>query len=1154
MFTLDEKTIKKQTTAVIFDRGKRLYSDNYVKDIKVELDKNSTLKVLEGLVTSLEERRELQVEVLLGMRTETIEYDCECSDFKAGKKKKACKHIVAVLLRHLKGQPAVYQMQFDMESAFSGKKEKDKEAEVLEGKKIESNTPPEEDVAKIEEVAVKTEEATVRTEEADVKTEEVVTTEEKPEKKLVPKAPPRIGLNLGIQFECFCSTKLDKAFIKLKLGENSLSEIKNVKEFLLALKHKKVLEISDSFSFLPQIHSFKKEDISLIKLVAASNFFGPDKFDNDKVWLEAKEVKSFFDLMGSRRFDFTINGQIYKNKNITYKDLPLELMVKEEAGRVVLKQNNEMPTALTAAKEYYFFRNQIFKPHATQAYRYSSLYEEFVSSGRAEKVYESDDTEATIALLAFKFKEISKEFKINSIQRPKAQPTALTTKINISLSDRGIIARPVFCYEAVEIDPFSHTKYKNSEKVGRRDLESERKVIDLIKRYHFSHTAKGFLLDFENSSEVVSFIKTCRDKLESVAQLSFSDEFRQVRIYEAKEYTPEIHFYTNYLEFSLKINDINLRDINQILEAVDEGEDYYRLSNGDYISLANSELQKIADIVGGRTVEDKSAVRGNFTVSRRVSIFSGRGLSRANQDRLPVRKFSEEEELRRKQRENERVYEEKNKKLKEILTNMEQAKEEEHHVPPELASIMRNYQKTGYKWFKVLANQKLGGILADDMGLGKTLQAIALILSYIEECKEARKPTLVVAPTSIIYNWENEIRKFAPELKAIVVYGGQRERRSLMENLEGVDIIVTTYSLMAKDVDEYKNMEFKFCFIDEAQQIKNARTQAARAVKTVKAEARFALTGTPIENSLSELWSIFDFVMPGYLLSHRRFKEHYELAIMKHNDTKALENLNNIIRPFILRRLKREVLYELPPKTEQQVIIEMTEEQKEAYMEFLSDAKQSIDNQIGTSGFNRSQIHILSALTKLRQLCCHPSIVMEDYIGESGKMLALDSIIEESILNNHRILIFSQFVSVLQMLKSRLTENGVEWLYLDGSTKSQERMRLVEEFNSGKGEVFLISLKAGGFGLNLTGADIVVHFDPWWNPAVEEQATDRAHRIGQTKNVEVIKLITKGSIEEKILKLHERKKTIANSVISGKDSEAGFITEMTREEIEELFT
>jgi SNF2 family DNA or RNA helicase len=247
-------------------------------------------------------------------------------------------------------------------------------------------------------------------------------------------------------------------------------------------------------------------------------------------------------------------------------------------------------------------------------------------------------------------------------------------------------------------------------------------------------------------------------------------------------------------------------------------------------------------------------------------------------------------------------------------------------------------------------------------------------------------------------------------------------------------------------------------------------------------------------------------------------------------------------------------LYELPPKLEQKLIVEMTEEQKDAYYEYLGTAKNFINDEINSKGFNRSHIHILSVLTRLRQLCCHPSVVISDYTGDSGKLLVLDNIIEESILNNHRILIFSQFVSVLKILKTRLTENNVNCLYLDGSTKSQERMRLVDAFNSGEGNVFLISLKAGGFGLNLTGADVVIHFDPWWNPAVEEQATDRAHRIGQTKNVEVIKLITKGSIEEKITKLHERKKNIADSIISGKDNEDSFITKLTREEIEDLFS
>jgi SNF2 family DNA or RNA helicase len=1156
MFQLNEKTIKRYAGAVTYDRGNRVYLNNEVKAIKVENENDSTLKVVEGIVYSIEEKKDLKIEAIIDMKAETLQFECECSDYRLGNKKKACKHIIAVLMRYIKGQPETVQMQFEFESIPINK---DEVTELKVQLKDERNGDKQ-SVVELEAVDTSEEKYKKEVEEdkevlvvKDSYRENKEIVEKSAPKKLVPKALTRVQIDLEVKLEYSYKDNIKLASISLLIGKKDFSEIKDVKAFLLALKHKRVLEIGDSFKFLPDKHSFKKEDIELIRLISASNEFGAAKYHNSKVFLNESEVKSFLNIVKNKNFDFIINGKEYKNKKIIKNNLPLEFSVEQQGKKVVLSQLNEMPLALGKGNEYYFFRGNIYRPDGTQAYKYSQLYEEFRASGKAEKTYKNEDIERTIDLLTYKFKSISKRFEVKGYVKPESKKLPLKAKIQIDATDRGIIVRPVFYYGDIDIDIFSENKYINSEKVGKRDVDAEKRVIDSIKSFHFMHTLSGFLLSYENSDYAVNFIKNNSIKLSKVAELIFSKAFAEIKVYEALAYKPEIKFYNSYFEFSLNLKDVILKNVRDLFDALENDERYYRLSNGNYISLENKELKRIADIIGERSIESNSSLEDKFTVSRVGSILST-GLTLGRKNKIKTRTFSEEELWRKQQEENEQLYAEKNKKLKEIMLDMDKANEFEYLVPSKLNSIMRNYQKVGYRWFKILAAQGLGGILADDMGLGKTLQAIALIMSYVEESGDAKKPVLVVAPTSLIYNWENELKKFAPGLKTLVLYGTQKERRNLREELQAADVMITTYSLIAKDIDEYKNIEFKFCFIDEAQQIKNPRTLASRAVKSLNADSRFALTGTPIENSLSELWSILDFIMPGYLLSHKKFKYHYEEPIIKHRDSKSLQSLNNIIRPFILRRLKSEVLYELPEKNVQQLIIEMAEEQKDIYMQYLHNLKKSLDDEIGLKGFGSSHIHMLAALTKLRQLCCHPSIIMSDYTGESGKMLALDSIIEESILNNHRILLFSQFVSVLQILKSRLTENGVECLYLDGSTKSEERIRLVEEFNNGKGNVFLISLKAGGFGLNLTGADTVIHFDPWWNPAVEEQATDRAHRIGQTKKVEVIKLITKGTIEEKIMSLHERKKNIAESIISGKDKEESFISKLTQEEIEELFS
>ncbi|KZL94113.1 DEAD/DEAH box helicase [Clostridium magnum] len=898
------------------------------------------------------------------------------------------------------------------------------------------------------------------------------------------------------------------------------------------------------FSYVPEKHGFKKEDVQLIKLIATSNKFGKDKFEEDKVYLDNGEVKNFLEIMKDRSFDINIQNKLYKNIKIIEKDMPLQFEIKEEKERVILKQLNPTPLALTFENDYFLFNGNIYKPSFVQVYKYSQFYKKFMETNSSEIRYKSTDAERIISLLSFKLKDISKSLKVIQLEKAKEEDIPVKTYIDINESNKGIIVRLKFSYGNIEIDPFSDEKYANSSKVGKRDVLQERRIIELIRNLQFVHSKEGFLLSYDNTKAVVDFIKKGIEKLEKLATVSCVEDIKNVKIYEAGEYTPKVKFYHQYLEFTLDISNISFIDVVNILEAAQYDEGYHRLSNGDYVSLENNQLIKIANIIGERKIESKSTLKGWFTVLRKISVTTGRVYKR--RDNL-------DEEILRKQAENEKFYKEKNEKLKEILMNMEKINENDFKVPEELKDVMRSYQKTGFKWFKTLAIQNLGGILADEMGLGKTLQAIALILSYIEENKENKKAAIVVAPTSLIYNWEREIEKFAPTLKTIVIYGKQKDRISLIKSIEEADVVITSYSILAKDIDYYGSTEFSYCFIDEAQQIKNPKTAAAKATKLVKAEARFALTGTSIENKLSELWAIFDFSMPGYLLSHRNFNELYEFPIMNYKDEKALESLNSIIGPFILRRLKNEVMNELPEKIEHRIIVEMTEEQRVAYFKFLSSSKESIDSEIFSKGYNRSHIHILSALTKLRQLCCHPSIVLQGYIGESAKILTLDSIIEESIAGNHRILLFSQFISVLQILKERLEDKGINCLYLDGSTKSKDRLELVDEFNRGYGEVFLISLKAGGYGLNLTGADTVIHFDPWWNPAVEDQATDRAHRIGQTKNVEVIKIITKDTIEERILKIHDRKRNIVDNVISDKNSEENFISKLSQKEIEELF-
>ena len=439
---------------------------------------------------------------------------------------------------------------------------------------------------------------------------------------------------------------------------------------------------------------------------------------------------------------------------------------------------------------------------------------------------------------------------------------------------------------------------------------------------------------------------------------------------------------------------------------------------------------------------------------------------------------------------------------------------------------------------------------------GKTIQMLSVIVDYAYNTKKEETPkraSLVVSPSSLTLNWQNEANKFASDLKTLVIRGTLTERKKQIKEIENYDLVITSYDLLKRDIEYYEEKKYTFRYIvaDEAQYLKNSHTQNAKTIKQIKADTRYALTGTPIENSLSELWSIFDFIMPGYLFNYKKFKSLYEVPIVKDQNENAMKKLKMLIEPFVLRRNKKEVLTELPDKTVTILNNEMEEEQRKIYLTYLAQAKQEIAEQIEINGYEKSHIQILAALTRLRQICCHPGLFISNYQEGSGKLEQCMEILEEAVNGGHKILLFSGYTSMFEIIEKELKEKNIKYFKLTGATKVDERIELVDEFNRNPEiQVFLISLKAGGTGLNLTGADMVIHYDPWWNISTENQATDRAYRIGQKNNVQVYKLITKNSIEEKIYELQEKKSKLADNML---DTKTTFINKFSKDEIMNLF-
>lgn len=562
-----------------------------------------------------------------------------------------------------------------------------------------------------------------------------------------------------------------------------------------------------------------------------------------------------------------------------------------------------------------------------------------------------------------------------------------------------------------------------------------------------------------------------------------------------------------YMSMKLDIEGVDSNEYREIFSSYKNNNRLYRMKNGAYLDLKDNDLEQAFKLI------DILNIYNDFD-----------NMKIANNKAIYLEKLIEEEDL---------SFVNGSKYVSNVVKKFDKVKSKNYEVPKDLNATLRDYQVSGFEFFKTLSDYQFGGILADEMGLGKTIQTIAFLLSNKD------KKSIVITPTALIYNWKNELEKFAPTLKVGLLHAAKSEREKILDNIDNYDVILTTYTTYKNDIDKYKNINFDYCIIDEAQNIKNPDAIITKAIKNVNAKVKFALTGTPIENNLMELWSIFDFIMPGYLYNKSKFK-----SIFVNNDKNIIE-LKNLIKPFILRRTKKEVITELPDKIEQKIIIDLEKEHKRAYKGYVNLITRKIKEN------NQDNITVFSYLTKLRQLCLSPELMVKNYQGKNSKLDVLINIINDS--SDEKILVFSQFTKVLEVIGKRLNEENISYSYLDGKTSAKDRVKLVEEFNTNNNKVFLISLKAGGTGLNLTSANIVVHFDPWWNPAVEDQASDRAHRIGQKNVVNVIKLIAKGTAEERVINLQETKKELIEDVINGNLDNSSTLKNLSKDDIIDLF-
>lgn len=929
-------------------------------------------------------------------------------------------------------------------------------------------------------------------------------------------------------------------WLEFSIGSDRMYVVKDIPQLLLALEQKKELIYGKNFTLRPQEMQFDSHSDKLLTLLrelyaeeqqriswnpyaANSALSDPRRFR-----MTTATLSRFFAVMEDRPFTLLLNQQTLSNVQVSEGRPSWELSVHKTKTDLCIAaaDTQDLPCPLTSDCHYVYHRQVVYKTDAEFRNYIQPLFKAFAEQKKPEILIPTNANSEFFSTILPALEKVSAVRVSEDIYQDfYRQP--LEPHIFLDSYQTGLQARLEFHYgEAVAAATAGAPQplmFDNKQVL--RNTTAEARLIRAFQRYGF--TWQDDKLVQADEEAIYEFLQHTLPELQEQAEIFYASSLKQLPIQSPGKISARIRLApeTNLLEFSLGYDDMSPKDLLELLAAHTLKKKYHRLRDGSFITLDSPEFQSAAALIKELGLSSGDIEKQTVTLPKHRAFYIDSTIRAAGNMAL-----------------------ERNSAFKQLVQDVLEPQDTEYPLPAGIQGKLRDYQRTGFRWLKSLAAYGLGGILADDMGLGKTLQVLTFLLS---EKTAVARPSLVIAPTSLVYNWQEEAAKFTPELRVLVIDGQQDERQAKIRSLEQIDLAITTYGLLRRDIDFYTDISFAYCILDEGQHIKNPGTLNAKSVKKITARNYFALTGTPIENDLTELWSLFDFILPEYLGNHKYFSTHFETPIVKSNDPLALGKLSRHIQPFILRRMKKNVLKELPPKIESKLPVEMTTAQAKLYKAWILKAQAEMESEISSQGFDKSRIKILALLTRLRQICCHPSLFLEDYQGGSGKLDMLLELVQDAAGSGHRILVFSQFTAMLDLIRQELQKKHLTYYYLDGATPAEERLKLVRSFNSGETQLFLISLKAGGTGLNLTGADIVIHFDPWWNPAVEDQATDRAYRLGQKQSVQVYKMITKGTLEEKIYLLQQKKKELIDALIVPGES---FLNKMSEQEIRNLFT
>lgn len=919
--------------------------------------------------------------------------------------------------------------------------------------------------------------------------------------KQIIKKELKLDININLKEEHYYGESNIYYELKINIGNDKMYSLNaRYSSFKPAYLYENKCKFGKELTYDPDNYYFNNQNKNLIEYLIKNNI------NLQYSYLSASEIASIIPYL-SMPFNFDNHEINYINEEFPFKT---SITKKDDNYELTFNFNG----AINIANKYVYTNGELYKLSKKEQELVNDLLETEITKIKINKKDFQKFTKGILPIIKDNIEvDTNMQEELVIINEPNV-------KLYFDINNNEVKCNLKLDYNG-EIDYFDE-----NEKI-LRNTEYESNIINNLFIYGFKIENKKIILD--DLDKIVYFIEIGLNELSSKYNIYTSENLKKVNI---KKKTNISSMFSlgkdNIMSYNFNLDGINEKEIANILKSVKAKKKYYHLKNGDILNLEDDNLNELSEIVDDMDISDEDIIKGKGTILKYRALYL---------DSLRKTKY--------KHVETDSIFDN-------FIDNFYKYKDSNVNLDKNDLKILRDYQITGVKWLYNLDKTGFGGILADEMGLGKTIQ----IIYYIKEIlKEEKSKFLIVVPTSLAYNWIYEFNKFAQDIKTLLIVGNKKEREEKFKQKENYDVIITTYGLLRENEEYYLNDYYHTMIIDEAQNIKNYMAGVSKTVKKINAKTKFALTGTPIENSTLELWSIFDFVMPGYLSNLQKFQSKYKINDFNDDSEILIKGLNNQINPFILRRRKKDVIKELPEKLENNIFIDLSEEQKKIYISELENVKKKMDELLENGGMTKVRFMILQLLMKLRQICIDPSIVYENYKGGSNKIDTLVNVVKESINNNHKILIFTSFKTALNIVKEKLEKENINSYVIDGSVKSEERMNRVEEFNNNPNPcVFLIMLKSGGTGLNLTSADVVIHLDLWWNPQAENQATDRAHRIGQKNIVEVIKLITRGTIEEKILTLQEKKKKLSDKIIDGDVRDSNIVSTLTEKDIKNLLS